>query len=91
MVRTSVNFRYSRISSLSDIEFGVEECGYIIISTKRRVKKGIQLFSGCLSRCSTIKRHHVLPKTGRKAGGLVTKTGGRGYKNVTGCKKSREV
>ena len=80
MVRTSVNFRYIRIFSLSDTESGVKECGYIIISTKRRVKKGIQLFSGCLSRCSTIKRHHVLqrPLVG------VTKI------TVTGCKKSRE-
>ena len=42
-VRALVNFRYSRISSLSDIESGVEERGYITISTKRRVKKDIQL------------------------------------------------
>ena len=35
-VRALVNFRYSRISLLSDIESGVKERGYITISTKRR-------------------------------------------------------
>ena len=28
-IQIYVNFRYSRISLLSDIESGVEECGYI--------------------------------------------------------------